>query len=328
MKTVAFFARHFTERGTEVAIYDYAHYNETLLGNRSIIVCFTPSKQSAVGFPDTRLSFSKFAARFPIIQLDDIAEMKEVIRSHGVDVFYTLTQGKYEDIYQFDNESIWANCRTVKHGVFDTRAPQGTVYCGISDFLNTKFNTNVPVIPHMISLPDCNETLRLKLGIPEDAIVIGRHGAADTFDIQIAHDAIREFISEESPVYFLFMNTDRFYYDHPRILHIDLTTDLTEKVKFINTCDAMIHARSHGEIFPVSIGEFCARNKPVITCPTGDLGHILNLGDMAIKYHSVPELVDIFRTIRERIASRSDWNAYAMYTPEYVMNVFKKVALG
>ena len=30
MKTVAFFVRHFIERGTEVAIYDYPHYNQEI----------------------------------------------------------------------------------------------------------------------------------------------------------------------------------------------------------------------------------------------------------------------------------------------------------
>ena len=29
-----FFIRHFTESGTEVAIYDYAHYNEEILKNK------------------------------------------------------------------------------------------------------------------------------------------------------------------------------------------------------------------------------------------------------------------------------------------------------
>ena len=38
MKCVGFFIRHFAERGTEVATFDYAHYNETILGNRSYII--------------------------------------------------------------------------------------------------------------------------------------------------------------------------------------------------------------------------------------------------------------------------------------------------
>ena len=38
VKNIGFFIRHFTERGTEVAIYDYAHYNEKILNNKSFIM--------------------------------------------------------------------------------------------------------------------------------------------------------------------------------------------------------------------------------------------------------------------------------------------------
>ena len=42
---IGFFIRHFTERGTEVATYDYAKYNEDILNNKSYIICFTPEGQ-------------------------------------------------------------------------------------------------------------------------------------------------------------------------------------------------------------------------------------------------------------------------------------------
>ena len=35
---VAFYSPHLSERGTEVAMYDYAYYNEKILGNESIIL--------------------------------------------------------------------------------------------------------------------------------------------------------------------------------------------------------------------------------------------------------------------------------------------------
>lgn len=37
-KNIAFFVRHFNERGTTKATFDYAFYNEKILGNRSIII--------------------------------------------------------------------------------------------------------------------------------------------------------------------------------------------------------------------------------------------------------------------------------------------------
>ena len=63
---IGFFVRHFTERGTEIAIYDYAKYNEELLNNKSYIICFTKEKQKNIGFPIERISYNKFKSRFQI----------------------------------------------------------------------------------------------------------------------------------------------------------------------------------------------------------------------------------------------------------------------
>ena len=83
--------------------------------------------------------------------------------------------------------------------------------------------------------------------------------------IQIINIIFQEFLLNNSNTYFLFMNTDRFHY-HPKIIYLDPTLDPIEKTKFINTCDAMIHARSNGETFGLAIAEFSLKNKPVITC--------------------------------------------------------------
>ncbi len=38
MKIVGFLSNKLTLRGTEIAVYDYADYNETILNNKSIII--------------------------------------------------------------------------------------------------------------------------------------------------------------------------------------------------------------------------------------------------------------------------------------------------
>lgn len=37
MKNIAFWSNQLGERGTEIAMYDYAYYNQTLLNNKSFI---------------------------------------------------------------------------------------------------------------------------------------------------------------------------------------------------------------------------------------------------------------------------------------------------
>jgi len=145
------------------------------------------------------------------------------------------------------------------------------------------------------------------------------------FDQNISYritDAIKEYLNLDNNCYFLFMNTDKFY-EHPKIIYLDKNLDLNYKTKFINTCDVMIHARKMGETFGLSIAEFSSKNKPVITCRCGDLEHIKILRDKAIIYNSKDELINIFKNIKNIINSRSDWNAYNLYTPKYVMSLFK-----
>ena len=315
MKNIIFFVRHFTERGTEIAVYDYAKYNEEILGNKSFIV-HMPNKMG-----DLEQVYNKFKARFTVLEIDDIRDITRIVRNYKIDFFYTLTHGD-QDIYEFDNKQIWLNCKTIKHCVFSTGYKEGDFYFSISNYLNQKNGTVIPVIPHIVEPPvDTTTTLRQQLGIPANAIVIGRYGGFNEFNIKEAHEAIWDFLmTEEQNVYFLFMNTRQFAH-HNRIIYLDKNIDFLHKERFINTCDAMIHARIEGETFGLSIAEFSVRNKPVITCPVGDLEHIGILGDKAILYCSKEELVSIFQNIRTVICSRSDWNAYSYYNPTNIMDM-------
>jgi hypothetical protein len=319
---VGFFVRHFTERGTEVAVFDYAKHNEELLNNKSIIICFTPEAQRRHNFPAERASFDKFNNRFQIVEIGEMNDMPKVIREHNLAFFYTLTYGGGNDIYQFQNKALWGPCKTIKHCVFETSYPESDFYLTIAACVNKKYGTSYPVLPHVVDLPMSRADLRSELGIPRTAVVYGRHGGMSEFNLPFAHAAIVEHLNQDPNCYFVFMNTQRFF-EHPRLIHLPKNVNLEYKVKFINTCDAMIHARQMGETFGMSVAEFSVKNKPVITCPVGDLEHIEILGDKAVLYRSKDELLGVFRNIASILASRSDWNAHRMYTPEHVMDIFK-----
>jgi glycosyltransferase involved in cell wall biosynthesis len=329
MKDIAFFVRHFTERGTENAIYDYAKYNEEILGNKSYIICFNETTQRLLGWPETRISYPKFKARFEVIEISSFKDMPFIIDKYRLDFFYTLTHGDYENIYMFENSEIWTGgatksvCKTIKHCVFCTDGMQGDFYISISNHLNTLYNTNIPVIPHIVnSTPECNNLLSI-LNIPQDSIVLGRHGGNDTFDIPFVHSAIKQILNNgPENLYFLFMNTQAFF-EHPRIIYLNATIDINEKNMFINSCDAMIHARQQGETFGLSIAEFSVLNKPIITYANSrEKEHIEILGEKAILYKSETELMDIFININRHLNSRKEWNAYRNYSPDKVMELF------
>jgi hypothetical protein len=218
-----------------------------------------------------------------------------------------------------------SNCINLNHAVFEL-APHGEKYASISQHLCEKYNMHVPVVPHMINIPNHDENMRQGLNIPKDATVIGRYGGFYQFDIAITHEAIKEVLERKENIYFIFANTNVFHI-HPRIIYLDTIVDLHDKAKFINTCDAMIHARSDGESFGLAVGEFSTLNKPIITTHGYFNAHIKILGDMGVIFGSKDELVSILMGIEAIISSRTDWNAYKEYTPEKVMTQFMKVFL-
>jgi len=325
MKNVLFFIRHFTERGTEVSAYDYARFNEEVLNNKSYIVHFSDemARYNEFGFYE-RISYDKFHSRFPIFEIHSIYDLSDIIDEYNIDFFYTQTHGGKEDVYHFGDKNIWNNCKTIKHCVFNTKEPQGDFSISISEFLSKRDGTTMKAIPLIVHLPDCNEDMRDELNIPKDAIVIGRHGCDNDFNIPMAQEAVKEILAIDETIYFLFLNTIVFY-EHPRILYLPRNVDLIYKTKFINTCDAMLHARIVGETFGLAVGEFSIRNKPVITCNCGDLAHIEILGDKGILYNTKDELMDILKNIRKIISSKDDWNAYRDYSPEKVMQLFDRM---
>jgi hypothetical protein len=332
MKNIGFFVRHFTERGTEVSVYDYAEYNEKILNNKSYIICFTMDKQKEVKLCMERISYPKFKDRFEILEIDDIQELKYIIKYYNLDFFYTQTYGGSNDIYQFENKKIWGNCKTIKHCVFETCYPESDFYISISNHLNERFHTNLPVIPLIVRpLPETYDNLREELGIPKDAVVLGRYGGEGEFNINYVHEVIRDYLllydqqKYNIPnIYFLFMNTNIFY-EHSHIIYLPKNIDFMYKSKFINTCDAMIHARKMGETFGLAVGEFSIKNKGIITSKSGDLEHIKILGDKAIIYDSKEKLINIFTNINKYIEEKKDRNAYQYYSPENIMNLFNEL---
>jgi len=318
------FIRHFTERGTEVSTYDYAHYNETILHNKSYILCFSETAQKRMGLPSVRISYNKFKSRFTIIELNDIADMQHIIKEYNLAFFYTQTHGG-PDIYRFDDKTLWGSCKTIKHCVFTTSCKEGDICISISNHLIAKYNTHLPVIPLIVHLPHTEVTLRDQLRIPNDATVFGRIGGFSAFDIPMAHQAIQEYVTKNPKCYFLFINTYKFC-ENPRIIYLDANLDPVYKVKFINTCDAMIHARQRGESFGLSVAEFLSLDKPVLAWEDGyDLNHLEMLKDSYTLYNEdnfIGKLMNV-----KALSNRSWSQRTELYKPGAVMNKFKDVFL-
>ncbi len=94
--------------------------------------------------------------------------------------------------------------------------------------------------------------------------MFGYHGGETSFDLDFVRDVIKKVVGKNKNIYFLFMNIGKFF-NHKKVIFIKGTFNQTQKVKFINTCNAMLHARSLGESFGLSCAEFAIKNKPIFT---------------------------------------------------------------
>src|SRR5437763_16208002 len=125
MTIIAFHIAHFDYRGTGDAIYNYAHYNETILRNKSIIFIHEPEYTPDKSDPQIK---KKFQNRFPIIYFTSKEHLHQELIKINCSAIYYLSSGENDQYAEnnFPREIPW-----LIHCVFTMCAPYGTIYAGI-----------------------------------------------------------------------------------------------------------------------------------------------------------------------------------------------------
>lgn len=324
MKKIAFYFNNLSLRGTTVATLDYAKYNKEILGNESIIIY--PKELLLQDFDENyskRFEIVKFfESNYTTICYDNKNELIKQLDDLNCEFVYSLKAG-FQD-------NVWFEGKTnLVHAVFNYYDPHGK-YAYISDWLSkTASNSKIPSVPHIINLPKHEtENFREKLSIPKDKIIIGRHGGLDQFDIDFVIETINFVVNYDSSFVFIFVNTKKFI-DHPNVIFLEPIIDLQEKANFIISCDAMIHARSDGESFGLSICEFLFYNKPVISCGLGrDQNNVELLKDTCLVYYNKYQLLENIFKLKNKILNYDYKKIVEPFTPENVMKKFNEVFLS
>jgi len=302
---VGFLNNQIDNRGTGNAVFNYAHYNEVILGNKSKIFTYpsTDHDQEAI---------SKFANRFgEIFLLTDEALA-------DIDVLYHIKSGEFD---RTGRRIVPDHIRYAVHAVFHPEL-HGDTFAVISEWMANR--DKLPYVPHIVELVNTNLDFREKLGIPATATVFGRHGGWDSFDIPWAWEAVTEALGAREDVYFMFLNTAPVI-DHPRVLHFPATVNDGAKRAFINTCDAMLHARTRGETFGISVGEFAVLGKPIFTYGDSyEKAHIYELKGTARTYMDKDDLAKQLIAFQH---GETNHPFYDHFTPKNVMAKFKEVFL-
>jgi len=311
MNKIGLHAPVLDDRGNGTVIHDYASALRDILGYNPIIIS---SIQKSIGVQER---FSKFET----ILYDNTSELTKIIDKHKIEFLYMTCGGAYE-------EYTPKNCKTGIHCVFNMNTPFGDVYAGVSEWLAKRFNKKLWV-PHIINLPKTGQTLHEDLGIPSDAFVIGRLGGYNQFDISIAQSALISAINARKDLWAIFLNT-RPFTDHPKVKFLPFNPDLLYKSKFIQTCDAMLHARSDGETFGLAVGEFSSMNKPVFTYDANYdwymRAHLDFLGEKALRYKTEEDLCSYLLQIDKEYVSNVEWDCYSScFSPENVIKHFNNI---
>jgi len=315
---ILFHENELNYRGTSSAMYDYADFNEKLLGNESFICYHKHEKTNHIE------GIEKFKKRFNVLAYEDFSEVENFIAKNGIDLFYAIKNGNKDGVETKE-------CKSVIHSVFKHYEPHGEVYAYVSEWLAQEMTDgNSPFVPHMVNFEfDTEEDLRKELNIPKNAKVFGYYGGVSSFDIEFAQQAIDDISKKNRNFFFIFMGVGKFL--KPRwwqtinrnIIFLPASANLFRKLKFINTCDALLHARKRGETFGITVAEFALKGKPVITfADSPEKAHYSELKKNAYYYRDKEELLEILTKTDLVLSAKEN---YQKFLPEPVMWKFKKV---
>ena len=318
---IGFNTKHCSIRGTTNGCYDYARYAQSILGHECVLLW---DKNQKINHPvmremlmNSELECVEYSAPY-----SDGKALGQLCKDLDLDLLHVIKGGAPDG-------AITDVCPTVIHAVFPGTPGHrhGDVWAYSSQWLSGRhkhaYGELVDHVPRMIALPEPRDDVRKELGIPEDAVVFGRHGGRTIFDY---HGAVDEILRLREDIWFVFMNTNRFGLNHERKIYLEPSACRQRKVDFIEACDAMIHAGTRGETFGIACGEFSVRNKPVFMMEKQTAWHHLSvLTGHCFRYKGYNDLVEQVLAFDPVDARTKDWSMYRKFSPEYVTGEFDRV---
>ena len=311
------------ERGSEVALYDYAEGAQSLLNHEVRI--FVPADSPVILTGVKR----RFEAKFEVILYTSPSDIV-------CDALYVIKRGR--------RGAVQSRVPELNHAFHQVDEPHGHRFAAVSDWLARTATRNVALprgrqlrlprlrpisaVPHIVRLPPATSDHRSQLGIPDDAVVFGRHGAANVFDLDFVQRAVVSAAEERRDVWFVFLNMNKFV-SHERVIHLPRVYEREDVSRFVNTCDYMIHANAYGETFGLAVAEFAAAGVPVMTfLDSPHLAHLDLLGPgLLMGYRNFNDVLSKLLTLpRREIPVPSD--VASRFSPESVMRRFSSVFLS
>lgn len=305
-----------SERGTSVAIYDYAQALRTYQ-NVDPIIAFDRGRSADAAIVE------RFRTAFETVSYAGAEDRKSVVDALKADRYYYLKDRK-RHIRPF------RGTETIAHAIFDMPPdPVATRFTFVSEWLSD-FSTagKVPAVPHIVTLPRASRTLRGAWGIGSDDTVIGRYGSFGTFDVPFVHRAVSRVLQKRRDLWFVFVNTAPFV-EHPRVKFLPAIIDPRAKADFIASCDLMLHARFRGESFGLAMAEFLHGGKPVLCWGGGqDRNHLALQPHPQNVYRTEAHLDRLLAEACGRDAEEACVAAVSQFSPHRVAERFAALLLA
>ena len=306
-----------------MALVDYAWGNLQILGNQSFFLL--PWRDKAESHPVAQAMAQTAPVRFYRSAL----EREAILREEEADFFYAIKNGWNDGV-------ISHAVPTGIHAIFRESEFHGDIYAYVSPWLSRAMSHGcTPHVPHMVRLPESGRDLRRQLGIPEDAVVFGRHGGEDSFDIPWVQSAVVEAARRTTEVHFLFLNTRTFLGAEtlPNVHFLPPTSDPCDKRAFLNTADFMLHGRKRGETFGLACLEFAACGKKVLSFGgSPEQAHLELLGSQVQVYADRRELAGMLRQKKppclQESGPQTPDDPLVNFRPPAVMEKFRQVFLS
>jgi len=299
---VAFHSRLLTERGSEGAMLDYARLNQSVLGQESVL-CLPES-------PGIRQNpiLEKWGKEFRVILYQSKHELGRKLSRESVGVIYLTKPGPWDGF-------LIPGIRNCVHAQFLCDEFHGEAYAYLSPWMSRVMTGREDsYVPFFVPRLESAENLRNQLKIPATARVFGRHGGWDTFNIPFVRTAVAEHARRHPEDHFVFLNTEPIQGTQglANVHYLPATVDAKEKARFLATCDAMLHARWHGETFGLAVGEFAVLGKQVLTYgKSRERAHLEMLGPQAGVYGDQRSLEEKLREFQPGPVHGTEYETYA-----------------
>jgi len=335
-----------TERGTTRAIVNYAR---EMTSRYSLDVSLV-APESELNNPRVINSLSN---DFEVILYSTPADLQSITRMIDPDFVYATKAGHWDGL-------SFGDVHTAVHAVFDRHEPHGDRYAYISqslaqaakrrwlmrriaDPIRRKSSQGNPearldrcsnagdfaVVPRIVHLPRAQENWRERLGVPQDAFVIGSLSGRNEFNIPFVKSWLESYITKNQDVYFIGPNLKPFS-QHSRMKFVDVIVNDQDKADYLSSLDAFLHAQALGETFGQALSEALFTGLPSLSWAGGrGRNHVALLRGSGWLYKNERDLERIVNRLRvDRRGFRQEArDRVQQFHPNQVMERFFRVFL-